>query len=113
MLPGKASLHTAFSAMEEAHKSRLFLKELVYERSQTRGIVFYKDIVKKKNVSASQLESMLATYKAEKKVPEQIRSNFSYRLRSLLSIISLGLQFSPSPSHGVLIPILEGLVELS
>ena len=56
--------------MEEASKARIFIKQIEYEESQTREVMFYKDVVKR-NVSASQLESMLATYKAEKDVPKQ------------------------------------------
>ena len=67
---GERSLYTAFGVMEEAYKSRLFLKKLEYKESQTREITFYKNVVKR-NVSASQLESMLATYKAKKDVSKQ------------------------------------------
>ena len=67
---GKRFLYTAFSTIEEIYKSRLFLKKLKYEESQIREITFYKDIMKK-NVSVAKLEAMLATYNAEKKVPDQ------------------------------------------
>ena len=67
------SLYSAFMAIEEASKARVFIKKMEYEESQTREIVFYKDIAKR-NVSASQLESILAEYKAGKaasEVPDQ------------------------------------------
>ena len=64
------SLYAAFTAMEEAYKSRIFLKQIEYEEVQTREALFYKDVVKK-NVSATQLNSMLASYKAGSGVPEQ------------------------------------------
>ena len=67
---GGRSLHAAFVAMEEAYKSRIFLKQIEYEEVQTREALFSKDVVKR-NVSTSQLDSMLASYEAENKVPDQ------------------------------------------
>ena len=67
---GGRSLHAAFTAMEEVYKLRIFLKQIEYEEVQTREALFYKDVVKR-NVSASQLDSMLASYKAGNGMPEQ------------------------------------------
>ena len=64
------SLHAAFVAMEQAHKSRLVLKKIEYEEVQEREAVFYKDVVKR-NVTATQLESMWASYSAGNGVPEE------------------------------------------
>lgn len=64
------SLHAAFVAMEEAYKSRVFLRKIEFEEVQTREALFYKNVVKK-NVSISQLESMWTSYKAGDEVPEQ------------------------------------------
>ena len=49
---GGRSLHSAFVAMKEASKTRIFIKQIEYEESQTREIMFYKDVVKR-NVSVS------------------------------------------------------------
>ena len=64
------SLHTAFAAMEEAYKSRMFIKKIEYEEVRSREALFYKDVVKR-NVSTAQLESMMASYKAGSEVPDQ------------------------------------------
>ena len=64
------SLHSAFVTMEEASKARIFIKQIEYEEVRTREALFYKDVVKR-NVSAAQLESMFASYKAGNGVPDQ------------------------------------------
>lgn len=62
---GGRSLHAAFVAMEEAYKSRVIIKKIEYEEIQSREAVFYKDVVKR-NVTATQLESMWTSYAAER-----------------------------------------------
>ena len=64
------SLHAAFVAMEEVYKSRIFIEKIEYEEVQTLEALFYKDVVKR-NVSASQLEFILASYKAGNEMSEQ------------------------------------------
>ena len=72
---GGRSLHSAFMAIEEASKARIFIRKMEYKESQTREITFYKNIVKR-NVSASQLESILAEYKAGKEPDQKIPQQF-------------------------------------
>ena len=67
---GGESLYTALTAMEEAYKSRRFIKKIEHEEARTREASFYKDLLMR-NISASQLESMMASYQAGNKVPDQ------------------------------------------
>ena len=48
----------------------MFIKKIEYEEVQSRETVFYKEVVKR-NVSATQLESMRATFSAGKSLPEK------------------------------------------
>ena len=64
------SLYAAFVAIEEAYKSRMFIKKIKYEEVRTREALFYKDVVKR-NVSTSQLESILVTYQSGNGVSDQ------------------------------------------
>ena len=64
------SLYAAYVSVEHAFRSRLMIQKIEYEEVRTREAMFYKDIVKR-NVSATKLESMLASYSAGNNVLEQ------------------------------------------
>ena len=67
---GGRSLHGAFVAMEDAHKSQIIIKKIEFEETQSREVSFYKDVVRR-NVSATKLDSLWASFSAEKKLPEE------------------------------------------